>query len=224
MVSNASVGTPDDFNPGTGRDQTPSAVRGNSISAGLDGDLAVRLIEVSRSLHRATVAIDGIEPGSLAQLCVGQSPELDADGNVLEGIARDTALGHVNVAIALVDGLNAAWSAQSAEMSVDLPPVEFGAPSSDPLAEAFPVATEMADSLVPVLGRIAAELNTSVIRGTFEAALMLASALQFVSDDQVAERISAAIEILDENIRQVRTLVFGFGSPGWTGDTGSKLP
>jgi hypothetical protein len=70
-----------------------------------------------------------------------------------------------------------------------------------------------------VLEDIARDLNTSVIRCSFEASLLLASALRFVSDHEASDRIGAAIDLLDENIRQVQTLVFGFGLHNGAGDT-----
>jgi hypothetical protein len=82
----------------------------------------------------------------------------------------------------------------------------------------------MPDALGQVLEWIAGDLNRSVIRSSFEASLILQGALQFTSDHEVAQRISTVIELLDDNIRDVRNMIFGFDFLGGVTDAVSSRP
>jgi len=224
MVSIPVAGGSDDLSPDTDIIQVLQDVRQSSVQAGFDGDSAMCLIEVSHALHRASVAIGRIGPGSVAPSLAGRRPELDCDGNVLEGIDRDTAQGYINKAIALVDGLNEVCSAQPRDWETRLPLMAAGVSDSSRPDGAHGVVTENADAGREILERIASELNMSVIRGSFEASLILQGALEFNSDHEVAQRISTVIDLLDENIRDVRNTIFGFGFLGGVTDAVSKQP
>ncbi len=149
-----------------------------------------------------------------------QQTQLDCDGNVLEGIEHDTAQGNMDKAIALVDGLIESFSAHSGQGETLLPAESVCATDSRRHSGSHGVATGNADALQGILEDIAGDLNSSVIRCSSEAALILQGALQFESNHEVTRRISSVIDLLDENIREVRELVFGLGSHG---DARSKL-
>ena len=122
--------------------------------------------------------------------------------------------GNVRKAIALFDGLNAAFTGLPAKASVALPPIALHAPSISTGNGVHPIASEMADALRQFLERIAGDLNASVIRSSFEGTLILQAALQSTSNPEVAQRINTVIELLDQNIHDVRNIVFGFDSFG----------
>jgi len=211
MVSIAVAGRSDDQSPDAEVIELPQDVPRSSISVGLDGESAMCPVEFSRALHRASIALDGMGPGTLAQSWTGRRRQHGVDGNTPEGVEPDTVQGNVNKAIALVDGLNEARTAQLEDgTNAGLAVVAAHAAGESRPNRAHGVAPENAGALQEILEHIAGELNTSVIRGSFEASLMLSGALQHVSDHEATERIRTVIDLLDENTREVRTLIFGF--------------
>lgn len=216
----ASIGRSESPNPHAEMSRLPLGAGHSSMPVTLDGESAMCLTEVSHALHRASVALGGMVPGSLTPSMPGRVKELDCDGNVLEGIERDTAQGNIDKAIALVDGLIESCSAQSGQWETLLPAEADCVPDSRRHSGSHGVATENADALQAILEDIAGDLNSSVIRCSSEAALILQGALQFESNHEVTRRISSVIDLLDENICEVRELVFGLGSHG---DVRSKL-
>lgn len=223
MVSIAVAGRSHDLSTDAEVIQLPQDVRRSSVPGGLDGDSALCLIEIRHALHRASVSLDSMGPGTLAQSWMGRGQEQNVDGNTPEGVEPDTVQGNINKAIALVDGLNEACSAQPGHGEARPPVVAARVSGSRRANGAHGVATEGADALKEILERIAGDLNTSVIRCSYEAALILQSALQFQSNHEVTQRISEVIELLDDNIREVRNLIFGFDLLGGHTAAVSKL-
>src|SRR5271166_6452899 len=77
--------------------------------AGLDGDSAMRLIEVSFALHRATVELEGVDSDGLAQSCTGYLPVPGVTGLASEerGIRTTSAVDDIHAARAHFDDVNA---------------------------------------------------------------------------------------------------------------------
>ena len=61
--------------------------------------------------------------------------------------------------------------------------------------------------------RIAAEMSDQIVHRIFDAGLALQGALQLVSDPVAAKRVSDAIELLDDTLKQIRAVVLGLSTP-----------
>jgi hypothetical protein len=188
-----------------------------------DGDSAMRLIEAGHALHRAAVALEGMGPGTLAQSWTGfrLTPNGKGSGPGEVSVASESALDDINTAMAHVDNVNATIASALTEGDPGPPLVTSEAGSRATTDATDYVASAIEDSLQDTLERMGGDLNKVVIRGIFEAALVLQGALQFRCDPDEIQRIEAAIELLDETIRDVRAMVFGFsssdGSRRWSG-------
>ncbi len=179
-----------------------------------DGDSAMRLIEAGHALHRASVALEGMGPGTLAQSWTecrstsnGKGP-----GPGEASVESTSALDDINTAMTHVDNVNAAIAAAATEANPGPPLFTSEVGGRATTEETDDAASAIADPLQDTLERIGGELNKVVVRGIFEAALVLQGALQFECDPDAIQRIEAAIELLDETIREVRAMVFGFNS------------
>ena len=175
-----------------------------------EGDSATRLIEASCALHRAAVVLEGMRPGTLVEPRTRYGS--NAHGKVPTrgdaAIGSVWALDDIRTAMAHIDRVNATIAAASTEVSAesalsaaDLTNVV--APNADRYA-----ASTREGSLSDALQRIGSDLNSTVVRGIFEAALVLQGALQFDCEPDAVQRIESAIEVLDETIRETRLMVF----------------
>lgn len=61
--------------------------------------------------------------------------------------------------------------------------------------------------------RIAADLHDTVIQRLFATGLALQASVRRIDIPEVGERVQAAVEELDETIRQIRTTIFGLQAP-----------
>jgi hypothetical protein len=182
--------------------------------AGPDGDSALRLIEAGYALHRAAVALEGMGPGTLAQSWTGYRSTPNGKGPAPreDRIESASALDDINTAMAHVDDVNAAIAAAATDGSPgpSLITAEVGRRESK--NETDFTASAIASALADALERMGGDLNKVVIRGIFETALVLQGALQFECDPDAVQRIEAAIELLDDTIREVRVMALGMSS------------
>ncbi|MGO8873790.1 MAG: hypothetical protein ACLQPH_20790 [Acidimicrobiales bacterium] len=183
---------------------------------GPDGDSTMRLIEAGHALHRAAIALEGMGPGTLSQAWTGRYavPDCTKPTRGEGGSEPVSALDEISKAIAYVDSMIASMTDAAVES-------EQGAPlgTSEEAGHAPGDEIDLITAAVPhspsaVIEAIADELNRSVIRGVFEAALILQGALQFDCEPAATRRIQTAIALLDDTIREVRTAVFRFSESG----------
>jgi len=182
--------------------------------SGVDGDSAARLIEASFALHRAIIALSGMGSDGLAQSCTEYLPALGGAQLALEksGTSTTSAVDDIHTAVAHIDDVNAIIAAGAAEAL--LASIADTSEVGVELAERE-TACSTAEVQLPhpgVLERVGDDLNNSVVRAIFEAALVLQSALQFDCESGAVQRIEAAIELLDETVLQARTIIFGLST------------
>ena len=172
----------------------------------------MRLIEAGHALHRAAIALEGMGPGTLAQSWTGyrSTPDGIVPSSRQSIVESASALDDINTAMTHVDNVNAAIAAATEGDPGPLVTAEVGSRVSTD--ETDYIASAIADPLRDTLEPMGVDLNKVVVRGIFEAALVLQCALQFECEPDAIQRIEAAIELLDETIREVRTMVFGFNS------------
>jgi signal transduction histidine kinase len=72
-------------------------------------------------------------------------------------------------------------------------------------------------ALVEDRKRIAVDLHDTVVQRLFAAGLALQGALRALPPSPATERIEAAIGVLDDTIRQIRTTILGLDGPGHLG-------
>jgi hypothetical protein len=143
-----------------------------------EGGGAMRFIDASHALYRASVVLDGVDMDSHLL------PEQLNDAGQVFGVPE--AADPVDTVVALV------------RAAID-------SPTGDALHQ---VPGEQAIGL-GTAGPIADDLNDLVIQPIFAATLLMQSALQFVDDPAVMQRIEDATQELDKAVRQIRNLVFG---------------
>jgi signal transduction histidine kinase len=68
-------------------------------------------------------------------------------------------------------------------------------------------------SLVEDRERIAADLHDTVIQRLFATGLALQATVPAITNPEVADRVSAAVDQLDETIRQIRSTIFALQAP-----------
>lgn len=182
--------------------------------SGLDGDSPVRLIEASFALYRAIIALEGMDSGGLAQSCTEYLPAPSGGSLALDEprVRAKSAVDDIHTAVTHVDDVNAiiADGAVAALLASTADTSEVGTELIK--NEARGNAAEVQIPQREVLERIGGDLNHSVVRAIFEAALVLRGALQFDCDSDVVQRIEAAIELLDEAVMQTRAIVFGLST------------
>ena len=61
--------------------------------------------------------------------------------------------------------------------------------------------------------RFASDLRDTVVHRVFEASLLLQGAMKRIDDDGAAERVTKAIEVLDDTLRQIRNVVTDLQAP-----------
>jgi signal transduction histidine kinase len=117
-------------------------------------------------------------------------------------------LGDIRTAMAHIDRVNATIAASTIAASAGptLSTAEVTNAVTPTVDRFAPSAKEAA--LSEALQRIGGDLNSTVVRGMFEAALVLQSALQLDCEPGAVRRIESAIEVLDETIRETRMMVF----------------
>jgi hypothetical protein len=180
---------------------------------GPDGDRAMRLIEVSRALHRASIALDDMEASPPPRARAGPHGAPAGTGDARTRFEPETAQDNISRAIALVDELNADWAARPADGRPG-----FRAVPSTPRRALHPsgqhcATTATSDPDQDTLARIASDLDGVVAPRMFEATLILRGALQFDCDHDAVQRIESAIALLDDTVRQARIIVFGHDPP-----------
>ncbi len=62
--------------------------------------------------------------------------------------------------------------------------------------------------------RIGGDLGQSIVHGIYEAGLHLQSARELIRDPVAAARVDQAVELLDDTVRQIRTVVFNLSTGG----------
>jgi hypothetical protein len=183
---------------------------------GPDGDSTMRLIEAGHALHRAAIALEGMGPGTLSRAWTGRYSVSDCTKPTRCEASSGpvSALDDINTAIAYVDSMIASMTDATAEPTQGAPLVASEDGHHAPADEMDFIASAVPNSPLGVIEAIADQLNKSVIRGIFEAALILEGALQFDCEPAATRRIQTAIELLDDTIREVRTAVFKFSDSG----------
>lgn len=184
--------------------------------AGSDGDSTMRLIEAGHALHRAAVALEGMGPGTLGQAWTGRYSDPDHTKATRGEAGREpvSAPDDINTAIAYIDSMIESMTDAAVECEQAAPLVTSEQGGHAPADEIDFIAPAVPNSPAGVIEAIADELNKSVIRGVFEAVLILQSALQFDCEPAATQRIQTAIELLDDTIRDARTAVFRFSDSG----------
>ncbi len=174
-----------------------------------DDDPATRLRQAGCALHRATAALDGLAPLTLVPPWNGtRSPPNGPVPSSNAGIGLSSPLDDIWAAMGHIDHVNATIATASVGMSAES--ALCAAVVTDavpPCAERF-AASQSEEPLSDALQRIGGDLNSTVVRGMFEAALVLQGALQFDCDPEAVQRIESTVEVLHETIRQTRMMVF----------------
>ncbi|WP_315095484.1 GAF domain-containing sensor histidine kinase [uncultured Cellulomonas sp.] len=167
-------------------------------------------------------------PDALAADLVGRSPVVRAlpDGST---IGRPGPVWALSVPLhsgdRWVGGLVMWWPGgdPTSAPRVDLPSIAgFG----EQLALALDVADAQSDrarlAVLEERERIARDLHDMVIQRLFAIGLSVQGAAQEAARPDVARRLEAAVDDLDETIKDVRTTIFRLGSRGGTTGTGLR--
>ena len=198
---------------GSKRDPRPSADVGNlpASYADPDGDSVMRLIEASWALHRAAIALEGMGPGTLAQLWTRyrQTPDGESPSPLDATVGSMSVLDDIGTAMTHVDKVNTTIAGAATELGLATTLIHPEEIRGEPVVGIILVGSPATDPLPGTIQRVGDDLNRSTMRGIFEVALILQQTLEYDSDPEVVQGIKAAIELLDDTIQETRTIVFG---------------
>jgi len=180
----------------------------------VDPALSVQLAEATHALYRAALALESVQASASA-----------TGGIRCPFLAESIATVPGDDSVMLLPGDPAFDAALAGIIEADDEPEGVEATDAGP---ANVLASEGLSFVTPepdagqghrapseeFLQNLATELNANVVRGIFEAGLLLHGLLQRTTDQQVVERIEEVITVLDETIRETRAVVFGLAGNG----------